>query len=218
MIRIPITLLIAFVGTTLSFAQVSEKTMTMSHGTQNGLIVSIPGADEDLIEDMWKDYVKEFGKIKRNRKTKEYFGDDIQISSISGAGTMDVFSRTEDGQLIVFFDMGNGFLSNATHKGAYKAADIFLTEFKHEVTREMIRNELKGMAKDLSKLERELDGLKKDNDRYHDIIEKAKERISQAEADIEQNLKDQQEAEKKIEDQVKVVGEVQTKLENVGKK
>jgi predicted RNase H-like nuclease (RuvC/YqgF family) len=218
MTRVLITLLIAFIATTFSFAQVSEKTMTMSLGTQNGMIVSIPGADEDLIEDMWKDYVKEFGKVKRNRKTKEYFGDDIQISSISGAGTMDIYSKTEDGQLIVFFDMGNGFLSKATHKEAYKAAEVFLTEFKHEVTRDMIREELKDEEKDLSKLERELDGLKRDNDNYHDIIEKARERIAQAEADIEQNLKDQKDAEKKIEDQSKVVEEVKTKLENVGKK
>ena len=218
MTRVLITLIFAFVGTALSFAQVSEKTMTMSLGTQNGLIVSIPGADEDLIEDIWKDYMKEYGKVKRNRKTKEYFGDDVQVSSISGAGTMDVYSKTEDGQLIVFFDMGNGFLSEETHKEAYAAAEVFLKEFGHEVTRDMIRDELKDEEKALGKLERELEGLKKDNDRYHSIIEKAKERIAEAEADIEQNLKDQEDSTKKIEDQTKVVQEVTTKLENVGKK
>jgi len=198
-------------------AQVSEKTKTMSLGTQNAIIVSIPDADKKLIEKQWKAYLKEYGKVKKNRKTKEHFADDVKIASISGAGTMDVYATSEDGQLISYFDMGNGFLSSESHSDSYKAASVFLNEFKNEVTREMIRQELKEEEKNLGKMEKTLKGLEKDLDRYNSIIEKAKERIAQAEADIEQNGIDQENTKVEIESQTKVVEEVQEKLEKVGK-
>ena len=211
-----ITLILALFSIAAT-AQVTSQTKTMSLGTQNALIVSIPDADEDLIEDTWKDYLKEYGKVKRNRKTKEYTADDIKISSISGAGTMDIYAWGKDGQLISFFDMGDGFLSEETHEKAYKATEVFLTEFKHEVTREMVREELKKEEKNLSKMEKQMKGLERDLEKYHSTIEKAKERIAQAEADIEQNGVDQENKKGEIEAQVKVVEEVKEKLENVGK-
>lgn len=200
-----------------NFAQVSEKTKSMSLGTQNTLIVSIPNADSDLIEDVWKDYMKEYGKAKRNRKTKEYFSDDAKIASVGGGNTMDIYAWAEDGQLMAAFDMGNGFLSKESHADAYEGAEVFLEEFGNEVTREMIREELKGEEKNLKKVEKKLSGLVKDNEGYHKDIERAKERIAKAEANIEQNLIDQENTQKEIEGQMEVVEKVKEKLENVGK-
>ena len=200
-----------------SEAQVSEMTKTMSLGTQNALITSIPDADGKLIEKLWKDYIGEFGKVKKNRKSKEYYSDNIKISSISGAGTLDVYATTQDGQLITYFDMGNGFLSEETHGEAYAAATIFLTEFGHDVKRHMISEEIEDQEKELKSLDRELERLLSKNEGYHKDIERAKEKIAQAEANIEQNLIDQENKRLEIHSQNESIDETRERLENVGK-
>lgn len=199
------------------WAQVSESTKTMSLGTQNALTLKVPDADEKLIDKMWKDHLGEFGKVKKNRKANEYYADDIKVPSISGAGTMDVYSWSKDGQLIVFIDMGDGFLSSESHEKAYKNAEVFLVEFGHQVKRHQIQEELDDQQKELSSLEKDLERLKKLKEGYHDDIERAKQKIAEAEANIEQNIIDQENKVKEIEGQVKVVEEVQERLENVGK-
>lgn len=198
--------------------EVNEKAKTMSLGTQNALITSIPDADGKVIEKIWKDYIKEYGKVKKNRKSGEYYSDNIKVSSISGAGTMDVYATMQDGQLITYFDMGDGFLSSETHSSEYKNAEIFLIEFAHEVQRYMINEELEDQEKEMQSLERELDRLISKNEGYHKDIERARERIAQAEADIEQNLIDQENKRLEIHAQEELVEETKGKLEEVGKK
>lgn len=199
-------------------AQVVEKTKTMSLGTQNALIISVPDADEKLIEKQWKDYIGEYGKVKKNRKANEYYADDIKISSISGAGTIDVYSQSVDGQLIAFFDMGNGFLSSETHQNDFENAEVFLQEFAFTVKRYMINEELDDQKDELEDLVRDLERLKRLNEGYHKDIEQAKERIAQAEINIEENIVDQENKVKEIEGQEIKVEEVRERLENVGKK
>ncbi|MDX1684046.1 MAG: hypothetical protein R3275_02360 [Saprospiraceae bacterium] len=198
--------------------QVTEQAKTMSLGTQNALIVGVPDADERTIERQWKDYLGEYGRVRRNRKAGEYYADDIKIPSISGAGTLDVYSWAKDGQLITFFDMGNGFLSSESHPSDYRNAVVFLNEFKYHVQRYIINEELEEQEDELDDLKDQLERLKKNNDDYHEDIEEAKEAIAEAEANIEQNVVDQKNKKKEIEGQKNVIEEIRNRLENVGKK
>jgi hypothetical protein len=210
--------LVIFISANTAFTQVVEKKRTMSLGTQNALIVSLPNADNKLIEKMWKSYIGEHGTVKRNRKTKEYYADDIRIPSVSGAASMDVYAWGEDGQLVVFFDMGDAFLSSETHSKTYENAELYLIEFGYDVKRYQIGEELEDEERALKNLERDLDRLGKLNDGYHDDIERAKQRIAEAETDIEQNLIDQENKKEEINNQEGVIEETQKRLEDVGKK
>ena len=131
---------------------------------------------------------------------------------------MDVYATMQDGQLIAYFDMGDGFLSSETHGNEYKNAEIFLMEFAHEVQRYMINEELEDQEKEMKSLERDLDRLISKNEGYHKDIERARERIAQAEADIEQNLIDQENKRLEIHAQEELVEETKERLEEVGKK
>ena len=212
-----LTFLIVASFTTLSTqAQVSEQAKTMSHGTQNALILSLPDADDRMIEKLWKSYIKEYGKVKKNRKSKELYSNNAKIPSISGSTTVDIYATATDGQLIAYFDMGDAFLNSQAHGDSYKAAELFLTEFGHEVRREQIREEIKNEEKALKKLGSELSRLEKNKDGYHKDIERAKEKIAQAEASIEQNIIDQENKNTEIKLQEELVVKVQRKLEQVG--
>ena len=51
---------------------INESTKSMSLGKQAGFEIDIDGANEDLVEDVWKEFIKDFGKSKRNTKAREY--------------------------------------------------------------------------------------------------------------------------------------------------
>ena len=47
---------------------INESTKSMSLGKQAGFEIDIDGANEDIVEDVWKEFIKDFGKSKRNKK------------------------------------------------------------------------------------------------------------------------------------------------------
>lgn len=199
-------------------AQIRESKYSMSLGVQNGLSVSIPDAEEKLIDNVWKDYFKPYGKVKRNKKAKEEFSMDAVVHTIFGSNKMDVYIQTENNNAIVFFDLKTGFLSSEAYPREFDGAKIFVQEFAYEVEREKTRELLKEEEKKLDKLKDKLEDLVKDNSKYHKDIEDAKEKIKEREADIINNNRDQQSAKSDIENQTGKVQAVQNKLNSIGKK
>lgn len=214
----PLVAVLMFFHTGLEAQVVIEKTRTMSLGTQNALIVDIPDADDRLIIKKWKDYIGEYGKVKRDRKADEYYALEVKIPSISGAGTLDVYGWARDGQMITFFNTGNGFISSETHPTDYRNAVLFLTEFSYTIERHIVNEELEEQQDELDDLVKDLEKLERLNEDYKDNIEKAKEAIARAEDNIEQNIADQARKRKEIEKQEEVLEEVRSRLGNVGKK
>ena len=51
-------------------AQVSVKDATMSLGSKPAFVVDISGADKKMAEKQWKEFMKDYGKVDRNRKSK----------------------------------------------------------------------------------------------------------------------------------------------------
>lgn len=200
----------------ISYAQVMEETRVMSTGSQPALTIVLQGADGKFVDAAWKEYMKPYGKISRVKSSKENVASDIQILDIGGVNRLKVYSLSEevgDGtKMIVWFDLGPGFISSEAYPKEYVAGVKFLKDFADKVKLDMITEELEAQQKVLSKAESNLTKLQRDNDNYHKIIEDSKKRIAQAEADIEKNLTDQQLAQKEIELQKDAVKEVEKRL------
>lgn len=198
-------------------AQVMEDTRVMNLGSQPALTIVLPDTDTKFADSEWKDYMKPYGKIIKVKKANEYIAEGVQILDIGGVNRLNIYTISEEvaqgAKMVVWFDMGGGFISSATFPKEYPAAVKFLQDFAHKVRVDLIAIDLENQTKALSKFESNLSKLQRENDSLHKVIEDAKKRIAQAETDIEKNLKEQEVAQKEIESQQTVVGAVQKKLE-----
>lgn len=216
-------LFILFVGsfTLISAQTVSEEMSSMSLGKQSGFQIDIDGADEDLTEDVWKDFIKDYGKGKRNKKAREYYSVGAKVPLINGASEIDLYIRFDERvnmtTAMLWVDMGGGFVNSNEYPSEAQGAKEFLTNFYLAVKKEAIEKEMKEQEKVMEKMEKELRKLEKKNTGYHKDIEKAKEKIEKAEKNIEQNLKDQEDQNIIIEQQRKVIEEIIERLNNLGR-
>ena len=117
-----------FLSQSVIQAQVHETKLSMSLGVQNGFRITLNNADEKFIDKVWKNYVKDFGKLEKNKKAKEEYMRAATIKSINGSNPMDVYIITEDNEATVFFDLGNGFINSQDYSEAYKGAEEFVQE------------------------------------------------------------------------------------------
>ena len=200
---------------------IDESSRTMSLGKQMGFEIEIDGADEDMTEDVWKEFMKDYGKTKRNKKAREYYSMGVRVPLVSGSNDVDVYIRFDERvnmtTATLWVDLGGGFVNSNEYPKEAKGIEDFLTDFYLAVKKEAIGEEMKDQEKALEKLEKELRKLEKKNEGYHKDIEKAKEKIQKAESNIEQNLKDQEDQRILIEQQKKVIEEVIARLNNLGR-
>ena len=215
--------LIEFVGVIgmISAQEVTEHEMSMSLGKQTTFSVDIDGADEDMVEDVWKKYIKDYGKSKRNKKAKEYYVVGARVPMIGGASDIDLYVKFEErvGHTTtnLWIDKGGSFVNSNEHPKEAQGAEDFLSEFYLEVKKKAISEEMKEQEKALKKMDKSLRKLEKKNTGYHNDIENAKEKIEKAEKNIEQNLKEQEDQRILIEQQKKVIEEIIERLNNLGK-
>lgn len=188
---------------------VSEDTKSMSMGTNPSFSVQIVGVTPKMAESEWKSFIKSYkGKTKKNRKTKEFFTDDANITDISDL-PVDVyasFSNADTTTTATFwFNLGDSFLSSEMHADRTPAVENLLKAYSFEVRKQMARDNLKAQEKHYRGLEKDMKGLKKDNASYHKEIEEAKKRIATMEKSIEMNIKAQEVKKEEIANQNKVV-------------
>lgn len=200
---------------------VSERKVSMSLGGQNAFVVDVEGADKKIVETVFKDMMKEYGKLKENKKAREFFMMATKITRVNGSSPVDLYAKFEEGKgmatAYVWIDLGGAFTNSQEYQKQAEAAKSFLQDYYYECRRVVVQNELKEEEKNLEKLEKELVRLKKQNDGYHEDIEKAKQKIAEAEKNIEQNILDQANKNKEIDGQKKTVETVTTKLNSIGK-
>lgn len=201
--------------------QVVERSAEMSKGVRNALVLEIPGVNEDLVSDLWKDYMKDFyrEKPKWQRRDKEWLSDDADIAGIGRGNTVDVYAKTEQKDdnafIYLWIDMGGAFLSAREHGEQYTEAEKLLTRFGLEVARAKVKMELEEQEDRLKDLNRDLERLASDKERYEREIQRAKESIVKAEKDIEDNLKAQEEMAARIKAQEGVIESVQKRLNDL---
>lgn len=207
-------LLAAMCFTLVQAQEIQSLEKTMSLGKQQAIYVEVEGADKDLVEDVWKDYMKEYGKTKRNKKAKEYYSEGLNIPMIASGG-VDLYTKFDEGSgqaTVYLWVVNNGeFVEDSD------GAENFLSEYYVMARKKVINEEIKDQEKLLKKLGKNLEKLEKKNKGYHNDIAKAEDKIRKAEENIERNLQDQQDTNMEIEQQKKNLEEMIEKLNNVGK-
>ena len=200
---------------------VAEGVLNMSQGAHNGFTVLLPNADVKTVKGLWKDLMKNYdSKVKKVKKSDDDMAAAARIGSISGNGTVDVYSQImESGDnvsMTVWFDMGEGsYLSSDEYPNTYEDAEQMLQSFGVTVRKSMVEKELKMEEKNLGKVEDELKSLQKKKKKLENNIENWKKKIAEAEEEIARNEGAQEETKARIEDQKATVSEVATKLQNI---
>jgi hypothetical protein len=200
---------------------VMEAQEYMNQGTHNALVVEIEGADARVAEKVWADFVKDnYGtRVKKVKRSEDHIAEGANVG-IVGAGTgVNLYSRAEDrgrsAKFMVWMDVGNDYLSSGSYPTWYTTAENMMYEYKLEVKRELVREELKEEEKNLKKLQNDLKRLQSLQERYHKIIEDSYERIQKAESDIAQNDGEQQGMVQEIEQQMMLIQQVMNKLNSI---
>ena len=200
-------------------AQTFESKQELSVGLQNGFALDHPGADKKQVEKALDNAVKEYGKVKRNRKANEWYCQECKIPSIS-SNNIGVYYKVEEGKgqttSYLFFDDGGKFLAS-DNSDKQEAIERFNVGIYNDVQKMVIKEELKSEEDNLKDRNKELEKLEKKNKDLHNDIEDYKEKISKAEKEIEQNLQQQEDKKIEIEQQKNKVGSVTDKLNNVGR-
>ncbi len=201
------------------YSQISETAAEISLGKQNAFVMDHPGASKKTVTKILENAVKEYGKVKRNKKAKEY--NCLQCDVPGMSGPTNVYFKVEEGKgqttSYVFFDDGSKFISSENNADLAAGLKDKLMNVSFDVTRSVISDELDDEEDNLKDRNKELSKLEKRNEDLHNDIEKYKKKISEAEAEIEKNLQNQEDKKMEIEKQSRVIEEVTTKLNNVGK-
>lgn len=205
-----------------SAQDVTEKKISMSLGPQNSFYVEIPGSDLKMAEKTFYEIIKEYGKLKENKKAREHFMMATKIPVINGSSPLDVYAKFEEGKgmttTFVWMDLGGAFINSNEYASQAKSLKQFMSDYFIAVRKKVVTEELKVEEKKLAEVEKDLKRLKDKNDDYHQDIEKAKQKIVEAEKNIEKNVVDQENKVKEIDDQKTSVQKVVEKLNNLGKK
>ncbi len=193
-------------------AQINPNKRMMSFGPQPALEVSLPNADEDLIIDVWKHYLKKYGKVKRNKKAGEYYLEDERINPIAKKKEISIYMIPEKEQAVVFIDLKNGFLSQEREE--YNAAVRFLENYQKAVEIERYKRWIEQEKKKLKSLNKKLTKLSKREKKLHGRIEEARRIIKESEEELKENNAAQKANKTAIEQQVQ---EINTLLEALEK-
>ncbi len=202
-------------------AQVYEQYKTMSQGDRNALTMTLPQNKEKFVGTLWSAYLKEFygTKTKLNKKTGEWFSDNVDMPAIGLGNTVDVYASVEqindDVRLSVWFDLGGAYLTLREHYDRYPEAEKLMMRFALQVAQKSTEQQLGSEEKKLKDLENELKKLQNTNERYLKDIERARETIRKAEEGIAKNDKDQATTQEKIEQQKKAIEAVRRKLNDL---
>ena len=199
-----------------------ERNASMSLGAQNGFYIEIPGADAKLAEKTFYEFVKEYGKMKANKKAREHYLMATKVPAINGASPIDLYAKFEDGKglatTFVWVDLGGAFVNSGDYPKQAESLRQFMYDYFIAVRKKVVTEELKAEEKKHDGLQKDLKKLKDKNDGYHKDIENARKKIADAESNIEKNLIEQENKVKEIDAQKEVVEQVTDKLNNLGKR
>jgi peptidoglycan hydrolase CwlO-like protein len=226
--KILLMIVALFATGTISAQAVFEENKNMSHGNKNALYVDVEGADKKIAEKAIQDLLKEYGKVKKNRKAKEFYAEEILIPSIGGSQPLHVFTKIEEmgnqSRLYMWVYDGQDFISSEDNEEAVSGVESVLQDYFVKARRAAIQEEvdyeednLKDREKELNKLERDNENLHKNIAKWEKEIEERHRKIEQAQADIEQNLLDQEDKSDEIMSQKEVVSMTIQKMNDVKK-
>ena len=213
------TLAIILLLTTQLMGQITEQKAALSLGEHNCFVTVYKDAEKKMVEKAVENAIKEYGKVKRNRKANEWNCLQCKVPGMSGL--TNVYFKVEEGKgqisSYIFFDDGLQFINSENNPEASALVTKSLKYIGYDVSKQVITKELEreeDMLKDRNKEQKKLEDKNKD---LHEDIEEYKRKISEAEKNIEKNLQEQEDKKMEIEKQSRVIQNVTDKLNNVGK-
>lgn len=210
-------LLFSFTG---DAQKIFEDDITMSLGTQNAFFIEIEGADDNTAEKIWKDYIKGYGKTKKNKKAKEWYSQQVPVPTINGASPIDLYVKFEEmkdmTRTYFWIDLGGEFANSIDNEKQSDGIEEFMKGYYDETRKYIVGKEVKEEEDNLKDLEKDFGKLEKKNEDYHKQIEKAKKKIAEMESNIEKNIVEQEKKQMEIEDQKTAVSKVTEKLNQIG--
>ncbi len=213
-------LLITLLVTSQSFSQINEKQVNISLGVQPCLTASVDNIKYKKAIKLWKKFFKPYGKVKRNRKAKEYYSTGVKVNRIKVGDPIDVYMKileaTDGVNLNLCIDLGTAFVSKDM-QDEYTGAENLLDEFLIYIKEYQLNEKLEEEEDNLKDLESDLKSKRKKNKKLHSSIEKYKQKIIEAKEDIEKNLQEQEDLKNMIKLQNEKVKQVQEDIENLKK-
>jgi len=211
--------LISLLVITTGYSQVSESQKDLSFGSKNAFVIDHEGAEHKDVYKMFEKKFKEYGKVERNKKAKEWSCLQCNIPSIGS--NLNIYFKVDEGKGQVtsytFVDNGEEFISSDSDSGMAAKVESFLTSLSHDVERETTSKVLEDDEDTLKDRTKELSKLEKKNADLHKDIENYKKKIMEAEENIEKNLQAQEDKKMEIEKQKKVVEMTTEKLNAIGR-
>lgn len=190
------------------FGQVDARNVEMSEGVNEAIVLSLRGADEDEVEDLWRDWLKNTYRIKSKRRGGEYQSLDVDLP---GLGRVDLYSNVveygDDAELNVWIATPDGYLSPESDQARYDRAEKMLMRFAEVVDRDRMQKDVETQEELLEKLMDDLEDLRRDKKKAEDDIVDAREKIAELETEIERNLGEQRGKETAIDEQRALVEE-----------
>jgi len=200
-------------------AQVTERSMELSLGHQNAFMMEHIGANKKTVNKILEKAIKEYGKVKKNKKAKEWNCLQCRVPGMTTPAN--VYFKIAEGKALttsyVFYDDGTQFISSENSPEIAQRIKQDLTYVGYDIERAVISKEVEKEEDNLKDRNKEQEKLEKKNKDLHEDIEKYKKKIEEAEAAIEKNLQEQEDKKMEIEKQSKVVSEATERLNNVGK-
>jgi hypothetical protein len=222
-IRSVLSALLLLFAVQLVFAQrgqvVLETERSMSFGTRPCFRMEFDNADQDLVEDAWKNFAKQRfeAKLKKDKKSGEWtaaklnnaiLGEDVTIYST-------IEKMNKGTALNVWVDHGSYFLNRKDNAGRTEELARSLRDCYYDVRRAVISQELKTEEGKLKDLEKKQKALTKDNESLRKDIEDWKAKIQKAETQITNNEKMQETNLVDQDGQKRLLEEVRRRLQNV---
>jgi hypothetical protein len=192
----------------------------MSKGLHEAIVFTADHIDDRRVEKLWKDFVEEYnGDTDRNRKENEYVTIGANIIDIGGAVPVDIYFRAEEygenTRVSVWFMTKDEFLVLSENPALQKGAEDFLSEFRLDIKKWRVKEQLEDAEDQLKDLERDLGKLIRLKERYEERIEDAKDEIKENKENIQENLVEQEAAKQNIEEQRQVVEKIKEMLNNL---
>jgi len=218
--KIIIFLILSCLSLSALHSQIVETEKAMNTGVNNALVLSIPDADDKVVEKVWKSYAKSFdSKVKKIKKSNELITASPSLAGFSKAGLMNIIVKFEQKgdnvEFLSWFELRDEFLNSYNHPDEFDEAQKLLLNFGLEVAKEYTLMELDEEEKELKKMENDLKRLVKDKENYEKAIVDYEQKIIDAKADIENNIIEQERTQDTINSQTESVEVVKKKLANL---
>lgn len=193
----------------------------MSAGMKNGFAIEFEGLSNKEITKLWEEFIKPYGKLDRDRKTKEYFIDDARVPGLNKGNTVDLYSKIEDvtktrSSLTVWVDLGGAYINSQSHPEDFGTLRNMMLVFEKDVYKSIVENQITEENKALQSLENDRDKVQRANEKLAKDIENYKERIEKAEQEIIENEKTIESKDQEIELQRENLIRVQDLLKSAG--